>query len=293
MRKLPACVLTPEHPDYDLLTLLGRSIAARLGMRPESAFAELIVEAIDFVLDPVRTGRTKIGLLDNVEKTFIGLKVEHFLRAVLSANKGARDLEIDGHDVDIKNTVSRSWNWMIPPETFRAEEPVILIAADEDAQLAWMGLLIARDKYLGKPNRDGKRKVLSTAYNNILWLAEGIQWPPNPWAGLDMARFGELREMTGGTVRAAAFFSENLGRKTHRTVIVSLLFDQKDPMKRLRGNGGARDLLKPLGIALLSGKYDGPLARQLGYDLGIEEHVAIRPDNDHARGLLRDAGEIF
>ena len=261
-------------------------------MRADDAFAALIVQAIEFVLDPVRTGRTSISALDNVEKTFIGLKVEHFLRDLLDAPKGVRDLEIAGHDVDIKNTVSRSWNWMIPPETFRAEEPVLLIAADEDARVAWMGLLKARDAYLGSPNRDGKRKVLSKAYGNILWLAPGLAWPPNRWVGLDMARFRQLRTVRGGTIRAAAFFSENLRRVTHREILVALLFDQKDPMKRLRGNGGARDLLRPQGIALLSGKYDAPLARRLGYELSAEEHISIAPLTTEELELLRRSKKV-
>lgn len=292
MGKIPDSIVVQGHPDHELLAGIAEEIGERLGMRPDEGFSELIVQAIEFVLDPVRTGRTSIAQLDNVEKTFIGLKVEHFLRDLLDAPKGIRDLVLSGHDVDVKNTVSRSWAWMIPPETYRSEEPVLLIAADEEQRKAWMGVFKARDAYLGRPNRDGKRGVLVSAYENILWLAPGLDWPANRWKGLNMARFRELRSLKGGARRAAIFFEENLNRVTDRSVIVALLFDQLDPMKRLRGNGGARDLLKPKGIALLSGKYDRDLLSRLGHSLTNDEHIAIAPQNAEEERLLRAAGKI-
>lgn len=292
MRKVPPSLVLPGHPDHVFLDRLAREIAGRLGTRPADAFVGAVIEAIEFVLDPIRTGRTTLSELDNVEKTFIGLKIEHFVRDLLDAPKGVRDLTLLDHDVDIKNTVSRSWSWMIPPETYREEEPVILLAADEDERKSWMGLMVAREAYLGAPNRDGKRGVLSSAYANILWLASGVAWPPNRWAGLDMKRFRELRQIKIGRRRAAMFFLENDRRITHRTVLAALLFDQKDPMKRLRANGGAPDVLRPLGVALLSGRYDAPLARKLGFQLATDDFVAVKPRSDEELNLLRNAGDL-
>ena len=70
-----------------------------------------------------------------------------------------------------------------------------------------------------------------------------------------MERFRDLRKVKGGTVRAAEFFRENLGKVVHRSIVQGLLFDQKDYMKRIRGNGGARDILAREDIAILSGAY--------------------------------------
>lgn len=292
MRKLLVSSVVRGHPDFALLDILAVEVAHRLGSRPSDAFVEIMLEAIEFVLDPVRTGRTTIAELDNVEKTFVGLKIEHYFRDLLDAPKGVRDLELLGHDVDIKNTVSKSWSWMIPPETFRDEEPVLLLAADEEERKSWLGLMLARHEYLGAPNRDGKRGVLSSAYPNILWLAAGAEWPKSRWFGLDMGRFRELRRIKIGKFRAAEFFIENERRVTHRNVLVALLFDQKDPMKRLRANGGAPDVLAPQGIALLSGRYNGPLAKKLGFDLTVDEFVAIKPDTFAELSELRAAGEL-
>ena len=105
---------------------------------------------------------------------------------------------------------------------------------------------------------------------NILWLVEGALYPKSSWDGIDMARFRDLRRIRGGTKRAAAFFRENLGRPVHRLLIQALLHDQRDYMKRVRGNGGARDLLKTEGILLLSGTYDAKRARTGGFEITKE-----------------------
>lgn len=293
MRKVPPSRIEPGHPDFEVLARFAREIEARLGSRPIDAFVVAMLEAIEFVLDPVRTGRTRIADLDNVEKTFVGLKIEHYIRDLLDAPKDVRDLKLLGHDVDIKNTVSRSWSWMIPPESYRDAEPVILLAADEDERASWMGLMLCREEYLGAPNRDGKRGVLSAAYPNILWLAAGVGWPKSRWEGLDMKRFRELRQIKIGKKRAARFFLENDRRITHREVLVALLFDQKDPMKRLRRNGGAPDILLPKGVMLLSGRYNAPLALELGFTLLPEEFVAVSVRSETEARIFERAAEAL
>ena len=137
--------------------------------------------------------------------------------------------------------------------------------------------MIARDGYLTKPNRDKKRGVSKEGRKNILWLVFKQPLPASRWEGLDMMRFRELRKQRGGTRRAAAFFRENLNRKIHRSVVQALLFDQDDYMKRLRENGGARDLLGPDGILLLSGTYDAAkIAEMMLPAIAQDEFIAVR-----------------
>jgi Restriction endonuclease NaeI len=180
---------------------------------------------------------------------------------------------LDGLDVDIKNTIANTW--MIPPETYRNNEPVILIATAHEKGHCSLGLLIARETYLSAPNRDLKRGVTKHGRDQILWLVREAPLPPSRWDGIDMAQFRALRAVKGGAKRAAAFFKATLGRIIHRSVVEALLHDQKDPMKRLRGNGGARDLLLPEQIALLSGTYDKPQALGFGIDLPTDAFVAV------------------
>lgn len=245
-----------SHPDFAQLEKIRRAIIgkAKGEERLLSSFPILVRDAIEYVIDPVRTGRTTIAELDNVEKTFIGLKVEHFFRDFLDVPKGVRDLVIDDENVDVKNTVRTTW--MIPKETYEEEGPCLLICVADDEGRCWLGLMLARGAYLNAPNRDRKRSVSAFGRDNVLWIMNGQSFPKSSWEGLDMGRFRELRLVKGGARRAAIFFEENLDKIFHRRVVQSLLFDQKDYMKRLRSNGGARDLLRPKGIELLSGRTD-------------------------------------
>ncbi len=268
----------PLHPDFPILSRISQSILskARGKDRLDFAFPTLLQDAIDFVLDPIHTARRTVKELDNVEKTFIGLKVEHYIRDFLDAPKGLRDLKIDGIDVDIKNTVGGTW--MIPPETYRGQEPCLLIAIADEDRKCWLGLMLARDEYLGaaEGNRDGKRSVVKKGKENVLWLISGTELPVSRWANVDMQRFRELRTIKGGSRRAAMFFRENPGLVVHRTIVQSLLHDQRDYMKRIRGNGGARDILKTEGISLFSGAYDKKKIKDKGYGtLAGDEFIAV------------------
>lgn len=274
-----ASIVKEGHPDYDALIKIRNGISRRAGSLENlvSQLPIIIKDAIDFVIDPVRTGRTIVAELDGVEKTFIGLKIEHYLRDFLDVPAGIRDLVIDDVDVDVKNTIRTTW--MIPPETYRTEDPCLLIASAEHERFCWLGLMLARSAYLNKPNRDRKRSVSAFGLQNILWLVKAAPFPTSRWDGIDMLRFRELRKMKGGSKRAATFFREYLGKPIHRSVVHALLHDQLDYMKRLRENQGARDILSKEGIALLSGSYDAAEARALGFEnLQADEWLAVLTD---------------
>lgn len=287
-----------EHPDYPILSMLRDEIAKRAGglSTLQGKFPALVRDAVDFVLDAVETARTQVIELDNVEKTFIGLKLEHLVRDMLDVPKGLRDLTIAGMDVDIKNTVQD--NWSIPIETYRNSEPCLLMAVDDLSSRCWLGLIIAKPQYLhqGQGNRDTKKGVSAAGFGNILWIVKDAPFAGSRFAGLDMARFRELRKtVKGGNKRAAQFFRENLRRVVHRDVIQALLFNQKDPMKRLRANKGAHDTLAREGIAILIGTYsvDRLVAAKVGLPhLKSDEIVAAAPRTEEEYRIMHDAGAI-
>lgn len=297
MRAVPPSRVVPGHVDYLELTQICDAVAGCLGA-PDSVrsrFPLLVRDALDFVLDPVRTARTTLRELDNVEKTFIGLKLEHFVRDMLDVPKGLRDLRLCGKDVDIKNTVGN--NWSIPQETYRGSEPCLLMAVDEQSHTCFLGLIIAKPQYLhgGRGNRDTKKGVSRKGFANILWILNGEPFPPSKFRDLDMDRFRELRKEFSGNERAAQFARENLRRVVHRDVIQGLLFDQYDYMKRIRLNGGAPDFLQFEQIAILIGTYlkDRNLAQSLGIpNLKRDEIVAVKPNNAAEKKLMRSAGVI-
>ena len=282
------------HPDYQELKNIADAIVARAGgqQRLQTEFPLMIREVIDSIIDSPRTGRTHFDDLVNVEKTFIGLKLEHVLRDLIDVPSGLRDLIIGEVDIDVKNTVRNTWT--IPPETYRKEEPCILIRSNEASLRCWLGVIFARDAYLcpGK-NRDSKRPISAAGRQNIFWILEGVAYPAGHWEGIDPKRFREIRGIKGGSNRVSAFLRENLGKKIHRTVVQALLYDQLDYMKRIRGNGGARDILGAEGIAVLSGTYDARLARDLGHGSLLGDQIlAVKPESKKQENLLRGAGII-
>jgi len=287
-----------SHPDYPVLSMLRDEIARKAGGldRVQERFPYLVRDAVDFVLDPVRTARTKVSDLDNVEKTFIGLKLEHFVRDMLDVPKGLRDLEIGGMDVDIKNTVGS--NWSIPQETYRNSEPCLLMAIHDDSFTCALGLIVAKPEYLhlGAGNRDTKKGVSKAGFENILWLVNNAAFPASRFNNIGMDRFRELRKtIRVGNERAAQFCRENLFHVMHRDVFEALLFDQNDFMKRLRANGGAQDILRFENKAILIGTYQK--ARQMAAALGApdlqrDEIVAVTPRNASEWRIMTDAGLI-
>jgi hypothetical protein len=297
MKVVPVSCIAPGHIDYADLTQIRDEIVKQIGSLESvrARFPLLVRDAVDFVLDPVRTARTGLKELDNVEKTFIGLKLEHFVRDMLDVPKGLRDLVIGGRDVDIKNTVGD--NWSIPQETYRGSEPCLLMAVDEAKHTCFLGVILAKPEYLhgGKGNRDTKKGVSSAGFFNILWLLRDEPFPASKFKGLDMDRFRELRKTLAGSERAAQFCRENIGRVIHRDVAQALLYPQQDYMKRLRANGGAPDFLKFESIAILIGtfKKDRVLADQLGFPrLKADEIVAVEPRSPAERTLLKRADLI-
>lgn len=263
--------------------------AARGEYRFASEVPALFRRAIDEVIDSKRSGRFTIDELEKTEKTYLGTKIEILLRNFLKLQRGETlDVRIDGVEVDIKNTIRRSWT--IPMEA--VGHPCILIRTDERRALCWMGLLMIREEYLspGK-NRDLKRPVSSAAERHIRWMLESAPYPANFWEQIGAER-NEIVNVSGGTGRLAMLFERVQKRPISRNVVEGL-GQQKDAMKRIRKNGGARDRLSAKGIALLWGRNDQELIRLLGLPrCGADEFISYRPVEPDDIDLLRRAGHI-
>jgi hypothetical protein len=94
-----------------------------------------------------------------------------------------------------------------------------------------------------------------------------------------------------GNERIEALFRETLTKPVSRD-IVQAVAQQKDYMKRLRKNGGARDALAREGIAILS-KFDTALIKRLGLPpMGPDEFVSFKPVDPGDIALLRAADKI-
>ena len=249
----------------------------------------LLRQAFDEVIDSKRSGRFTFEELEKTEKTYLGTKIEILLRNFLKFEKGGKlDLRIDDIEVDVKNTVGSQWT--IPVEALG--HPCILIRADEKNALCWFGLLVIREAYLnpGK-NRDLKRSISRLGREKIHWLLKGVPYPANFWAQLGDERH-QIISARGGTERVAALFRRVQGRRISRN-IVEALAQQKDYMKRIRKNGGARDVLSREGIAILWGRKDKTIIETLGLpSCSKDDFISFKPENESDAAMLRRAGHI-
>jgi len=241
------------------------------------------------VIDAPRTGRVHARELEKTEKTYIGTKIEILVRNFFRLPKGILDLTIDGLDVDVKNTLADTW--MIPREA--VEKPCILVVSDEVKHTCFFGIFVAHiDNLTARPNQDQKRSVSASGFANIHWILIDEPYPPSFWSKLGEKKTHAIMRGKSGNERIEALFREVQGIPMHRD-IVQAVAQQKDYMKRLRRNGGARDALAREGIAILSGKYDNLLIARLNLErTGPDELISFKPPAVDDIAILRGAGKI-
>jgi len=182
-------------------------------------------------------------------------------------------------------------NWSIPTEA--DGHPCLLVKEKEVTAKCSVGLIVIKNEYLnpGK-NKDSKRTISAAGRNNIWWLLHDHPYPPNYWHSMPLAQRQAIMDAGQGTARLAAFFTAIQRRRISRLVIESIA-QQYDPLKRVRRNGGARDLLAPQGIAILWGKKDRRLIKKLGLGpVGPDEFISYQPTDPAHIALLKAANHI-
>jgi hypothetical protein len=254
----------PAHAD---LADIAAELIAKLG--GHSLFSDqirlLLRRAYDEVIDMPRTGRWSVAQLEKTEKTYVGTKVEILIRNLFDLPKGQKlDLQISGSEVDVKNTTGGD-NWEIPSEAIG--EICLLVSGDEIEEIFSIGLFRALQAYLRSgTNKDGKRSIQSPqGKSHILWLVKDAPLPTNFMLKMRHEDRRRILGQTSGAARIRELFRVAVNVPIHRDVVEGLA-QQKDPMKRVRSNGGARDALLSEGILVLSGKYDSAWLNKLGYD---------------------------
>lgn len=89
----------------------------------------------------------------------------------------------------------------------------------------------------------------------------------------------------------AALFEKCLELPVSRVLIAGIAA-QDYFMKRIRRNGGARDVLAPKGIAILYSENDHALMKQLGLNFGYREFVSFKARNASEAEALKAAGHL-
>jgi hypothetical protein len=287
-RPLPA-----DHTDFADLVDLERNLLAAVGGKEvfEEKLRSFFRSAIDEVIDTARTGRYFLSDLEKTEKTYLGTKFEILLRDWLQVPRGViLDLKIGGQEVDVKSTTGGGSGWMIPPEAI--DQLCILLRVNEQKSICAVGLARARQDYLRtSTNRDSKTSFSALGTRNIWWLVLDFAYTQNFWLLVSDDLRHRIMAPRGGTQRLAILFEHCLEIPVSRVLIASIAA-QDDFMKRIRRNGGARDVLAPKGIAILYSETDHALMRSLGLSFGTREFMSYRAKNEREAALLREAGHI-
>jgi len=242
---------------------------------------------LDQLYDGQRTGRYRWDQLHKTEKTHCGTLVEiNMQRTFLFDDGEVLDFTMDGIEVDCKYSQKKA-SWMIPIE---ARGKIILGLWASDEQSKWsMGVVRAEERFLGLgSNRDRKTSLNADGRAAINWLFDDADLPPNVLLHLPAEITAEvMAPNTSGAERIRRLFRLAQGRLISRTAVETVA-QQKDSMKRVRGNGGARTNLAPEGIIIL-GQYEShrAIAYQLGLPLpgpgeSISARVAPAADNQGA-----------
>ncbi len=285
--------LPVDHIDHDDVSALERDLLTAVKGKElfEEKLRSFFRSAIDEVIDTARTGRYFLSDLEKTEKTYLGTKFEILLRDWLQMPKGVKlDLLVGGQEVDVKSTTGGKSGWMIPLEAIGAL--CILLRVNEEASTCAVGLVRARRDYLRSgENRDKKTSFSAEGTRNIWWLVRDFTYTPNFWTVVSTADRHEIMATKGGKNRLAMLFARYQGVPLSR-VQIQAIAAQDDYMKRIRRDGGARDILAPMGIAILYSEIDRDLMLRLGITFGYREFVSYQPIDDDEKQLLKDAGHI-
>ncbi|MFF0479730.1 NaeI family type II restriction endonuclease [Streptomyces sp. NPDC004435] len=258
----------------------------------ERRFARTLRDTIDQLLNGEDTGRYDWNSLYKTEKTHAGTLVEIRLQREFRFGDGVdMDYRIAGVDVDCKYS-QQFGGWMIPPE---ARGHLCLLVWANDEQSRWSaGVFRVRDEWLNSGNnRDLKLTVKAQHRDKIAWLWRDSELPENVLLHMASDDRAAVFLPRSGQARLNELFRRVQDRRIGRNVIRTVA-QQKDYMKRVRGNGGSRSALRKEGF-LIMGEYESHrrIAAGLGAPVPLDgEFVSTRVTEvgpqDTRRSVLLD-----
>ncbi|MFE7571877.1 NaeI family type II restriction endonuclease [Streptomyces sp. NPDC057539] len=266
--------LTSAGADDEELLVAYRALR---DLDPDGArMGRVLRDVFDEVLNGEVTGRYDWKHLTKTEKTHFGTLMEIAIQREFRFEDGqAMDFRIAGVDVDCRVSLQFG-GWMIPRETLGH---LCLLVWVNDYQSQWsVGLLRVNQEWLNTGvNRDLKATLKAVHRDKILWLWRDAALAENVLLHISDADREAVFMSSSGQARLNELFRRvqrrRIGPNAVRTVV-----QQRDYMKRLRGNGGSRSALRDEGI-LIMGDYDSHrnIARQLGLPIPEEgEFISAR-----------------
>lgn len=223
-------------------------------------------ESFDQIYDGVHTGRYHWNQLSKTEKTHFGTIIEINIRRAfdgLIQDGDVLDYKILDTEVDCKYS-QKLGSWMIPNE---AVGHVAMVCHADDERSVWsLGFITITNDILGQgSNRDQKRTISAKNRSLIHWAWYEAPLPANVLLQVPDSTRHQILDSKSGQQRINRLFE-----LVQQTLIprgtVATVAQQKDYMKRIRGNGGARSLLREHGIIIL-GEYQ--FHQQIASALGL------------------------
>lgn len=244
-----------------------------------SRAARVFRETFDQLYDGEHTGRYSVEQLYKTEKTHFGTLIEINLRREFKdiiSDGDKLDYCIAGHDIDCKFSF-KDGGWMLPPESFGL---LLLVATADDGRAKWsLGVVRAADEHRrASVNRDGKTQLNLVGREAIVWLFRDADMTENILLGIDDVTLEAIMSPPSGQQRVNELFRRVTNRRISRGVIATVA-QQKDYMKRVRENGGARSALAPEGYIIPGGDYEShrAIAKALEIEVpGEGEFVSVQ-----------------
>lgn len=233
-------------------------------------------DAIDEVLNGEVTGRYDLKHLTRAEQAHLGSLVNIAIqREFVFADGHAMDFSIAGVDVDCRFSLTFG-GWTLPHGTLG--HICLLVWADDHLSRWSVGLLRVKEEWLNTGrNRDLRATLKSGHRDKILWLWRDAELSENILLHMASTDLEAVFGNRSGQGRLNELFRRAQGRRIGRNAVRTVV-QQKDYMKRIRGNGGSRSALREEGIIIM-GDYDAHrhIARQLGLPAPREgEFVSAR-----------------
>jgi hypothetical protein len=240
--------------------------------------ARVFRDTFDQLYDGEHTGRYSVEQLNKTEKTHCGTLIEINLRRQfrdIVEDGDTRDYRIAGQDIDCKFSLTDG-GWMLPPESLGV---LLMVSTADDACARWsLGVVRAtRENVRTSANRDAKTSLNRGGRQAIYWVHRLRPMPENVLLSLDAATREAIMTKPSGQARINELFRVVTGRRIGRGVIATVA-QQRDYMKRVRDDGGARSALRGAGYLILG---DYAAHRQVAAALGIVvpqrgEFVSVR-----------------
>lgn len=246
----------------------------------------MLREAIDDVIDPMRSQRFSVLEIQADEKDYLQIKLALRFKAYF----GQCAWEIHGF--------SDSQDGSHPKDTFEAAwslpgiasiRPCCFIHANETSLSYSIGITTVEKLPFNKTVQVSA-SAFEESPRNCSWLLKDVSYPETIWKPLTPSHRATIAEQRNGGKRVAMLFRLRQRHPISRFNIAQVS-EQKDYMHLLRRSGSIRNELGQDGIAVLSGRKHGTLIQKLDLPYcSRDEFISFRPENRFGRAQLVGAG---